>query len=355
MTFGSIQNVEPQIESVQYFLLQNGQVLPHLQIAYETYGTLNASGDNAVLIAHGYASHHHAAGFYKPGTSPAGIDGEECGWWDALIGPGKALDTNRLFIISSNTLGSSYGTTGPATIDPRTEKPYGPDFPAVTIVDMVNAQQVLLNALGIKCLKAVVGFSYGGYQAFQWAVTYPNMVKGVVVACSSPKGGQNPQVVDNLISRLSQDQNWNNGHYYDGAEITNTLTDYRIEMMKFYSTPQWLEKKFPDAASRDAQLRQTSTLWAKTFDGNSLVTLRRAAEYRDSEKDFARIKAKILYVLCRTDTLFPPTIASDVIAKLQHCKVDATYFELDSDHGHVGAISDALKWESALCAFIAGL
>lgn len=348
----SIMNVWPKNHSIKDFQLTNGYTFPNIQIAYETYGELNSSEDNVVLICHGYAGHPHVAGFYHPDVIQPGVQFGERGWWDALIGPGKAIDTNRLLVIASNTLGSSYGTTGPACINPVTNKPYGPDFPNITIVDMINAQHALLKAIGINHLKAVVGYSYGGYQAFQWAVTFPNFVDGVVVVCSSPKGNHNPETVVNLISRLAKAPNWNEGWYYDQGGINDFLTEFDIDMLKIYSTTQWLENVYPNITTREADIRKCAETWGNSFDGNSLITLRRAAEYRDAEKDFQQIKAKVLYVLCKTDQLFPPSIAPDVMSKLSQYGVDMTYFMLDSDHGHLGAVSDALKWEQVLRDFL---
>src|SRR5271166_1769111 len=160
---GDLGTVEDQSFVIPNFRLQNGAVMPQAKIVYETYGRLAADGRNVALITHGYTSSHHAAG-----RNPA--NSNLPGWWDGLIGPGKAFDTDRLFVVSSNMLGSSFGSTNGASIDPRTDRPYGPDFPAITVRDIVAAEKALLDALGVKHLLAVAGPSYGGYQAFQWAV-----------------------------------------------------------------------------------------------------------------------------------------------------------------------------------------
>jgi len=343
----SIEDVESKIATIHGFQLENGDHFPILNIAYETYGKLDESGSNAVLIMHGYAAHHHATGYYAPGKYCPGVGSSEPGWWSALIGPGKAIDTDRLFVISSNTLGSSYGTTGPASINSVTGKPYGPGFPDISIIDMINAQYMLLGILKVRRLVTVVGFSYGGYQAFQWAVTYPNMMDGVVIASATPKGNCNPQTVEDLVLRLSKDPNWNNGWYYDRGGIRNVLIDYRMEMLKLYGS----EQQFMN----EAAIRQVAESWAKQFDGNSLITLRRAAEYRNAEKDFERIKAKMLYVSCRTDNLFPPSTTAKILAKLNSFNLDIEYLELDSNKGHVAAIHDAAMWEPLLRTFISKL
>ena len=158
--------VENQFFTIRDFALTNGTVMPEVKIAYETYGTLAPNGRNAVLITHGYTSTHHAAG-----RNPA--NGDNPGWWDGLIGPGKAIDTDKLFVVSSNALGSSAGSTNGASLNPATGKPYGSGFPAITMRDIVAAQKSLLDGIGVKHLVAVAGPSYGGFLGFQWSVSYP--------------------------------------------------------------------------------------------------------------------------------------------------------------------------------------
>ena len=172
--------VEDQSFVISNFRLQSGAVMAEARIAYETYGRLAADGRNAVLVTHGYTSSHHAAG-----RSPA--NGDLPGWWDGLIGPGKAIDTDRLFVVSSNMLGSSSGSTNGASLNPRTGKPYGPDFPLITVRDIVAAEKALLETLGVEHLVAVAGPSYGGYQAFQWAVDYPDFMDGIVPVVTAPR------------------------------------------------------------------------------------------------------------------------------------------------------------------------
>ena len=172
--------VQQQNSSIPDFRLQNGTVMPEVTIAYEAYGRLASDGRNGVLITHGYTGSHHAAG-----RNPANHD--QPGWWDGLIGPGKAIDTDKLFVVSSNMLGSSFGSTNGASIDPATGKPFGPDFPAITVRDIVAVQKLLLDELGVRHLVAVAGPSYGGYQAFQWAVDYPDFMDGVVAVVTAPR------------------------------------------------------------------------------------------------------------------------------------------------------------------------
>lgn len=344
---GALVNIQKHVFTMKEFRLESGTVMPDVRIAYETYGTLAPDGRNAVLLAHGYTSSQHMAG-------RAGAHGAE-GSWDGLVGPGKAIDTDKLFVVSSNMLGSSYGSTNPAQVNPKTGKPYGSDFPTITLVDIVNAQKALLDSLGVKHLVAVAGPSFGGYQAFQWAVSYPDFMDGVVAVVSAPKGSGGEESVKALIDRLAKDPNWNGGHYYENGGITKVLTDMRVATLKRYGIDEQLAARFPDKKAREAEIVKRAERWSKVFDGNSLVVLRRAAAHFDAEKDMPKIKARVLYVLSRTDKLFPPTIAPAVMEKLKAAGVTADYFEIDSELGHSASGLDADKWAPRLKAFMATL
>ena len=344
---GALVNIEKRVFKMKEFRLEGGTALPDVAIAYETYGTLAPDGRNAVLLTHGYTSSQHMAG-------RSGANGAE-GSWDGLVGPGKAIDTDRLFVVSSNMLGSSYGSTNPAQVNPKTGKPYGPNFPTITLVDIVNAQKALLDSLGVKHLVAVAGPSFGGYQTFQWGVTYPNFMDGLVAVVSAPKGSGGDASVKALIDVLAKDPNWNGGNYYDNGGITKVLTDMRVATLKRYGIDEQLAAQFPDKAAREAEIVKRAETWSKVFDGNSLVVLRRASVAFDAEKDMPRIKAKVLYVLSRTDKLFPPSIAPGVMERLKAAGVSADYFEIDSDFGHSASGLDAAKWAPRLKAFMATL
>jgi len=334
--------------AIKNFRLESGTVMPEVTIAYETYGTLAPDGRNAVLLTHGYTSSQHMAG-------RAGANGAE-GSWDGLVGPGKAIDTDRLYVVSSNMLGSSFGSTNPAFANPATGKPYGPDFPDITLVDIVNAQKALLDSLGVKHLVAVAGPSFGGYQTFQWGVTYPDMMDGLVPVVTAPKGSGGEAAVKSLVDTLAKDPHWNGGWYYDNGGIVNELTDMRVATLKRYGIDDQLAAQFPDKAAREAEIRKRAETWSKVFDGNSLVTLRKASVRYDAEKDLAKIKAKVLYVLSRTDKVFPPKVlAEPVMAKLKAAGVTADYYEIDSDFGHSASGLDAAKWAPRLRTFMAGL
>ena len=327
--------------------LESGVVMPSVTIAYETYGTLAPDGRNGVLLTHGYTSSQHMAG-------RAGANGAE-GSWDGLVGPGKAIDTDRLFVVSSNMLGSSYGSTNPAAINPATGRPYGPDFPDITLVDIVNAQKALLDGLAVKHLVAVAGPSFGGYQTFQWGVTHPDFMDGLVPVVSAPKGSGGEASVKALVDVLAKDPNWNGGRYYDKGGVVPTLTEMRVTTLKRYGIDEQLAAKFPDKAAREAEIKRRAETWSKVFDANSLVVLRKASVRFDAEKDMPRIKAKVLYVLSRTDKVFPPTLAPDVMAKLKAAGVTADYFQIDSEFGHSASGLDAAKWAPQLETFMAGL
>ena len=340
--------VEDRSFVIPDFRLQNGSVLPEAKIAYETYGRLAAGGRNAVLITHGYTSSHHAAG-----RNPA--NNNLPGWWDGLIGPGKAIDTDKLFVVSSNMLGSSSGSTNGASIDPRTGRPYGPEFPAIIVHDIVAAQKALLDTLGVKHLVAVAGPSYGGYQAFQWAVDYPDFMDAIVPVVTAPRAQNVEQSLAELVARLATDPEWNGGRYYDRGGVKTVLTELRVEMLKRNGIEAALAPRFPDREQREAEIHRQAVDWAQRWDANSLVILRRGTIGYDTVKDFPKIKAKVLYVLCRTDRLFPPSIAPAVIDALTTAGIGARYFEIDSDLGHSASGPEHAKWSPVLREFLAPL
>jgi homoserine O-acetyltransferase len=325
------------------FRLESGEVLPRLDLAYETYGRLAADGRNAILICHGFTGTHYAGGRYPDGTP---------GWWAGLIGPGQAIDTERYFVVSSNMLGSSYGSTAPASLDPRSGRRYGPTFPDITLKDIIGAQRLLLDSLGVTGLAAVAGPSFGGYQAFQWAVTCPDFMKGIAAVVTAPTGSGGQGAVDALLKRFAADPNWNGGWHYDRGGIVATMTELRFEMLKRYGQNEILAAAFPDQQRRDARIRELSVKWAGEFDPNSLVTLRRASVRFDAAPDFGKIRARVLYVLSRTDKLFPPSIAPAVMDKLASAGVQAQYFEIDSEFGHQASGPEWAKWAPAFRTFL---
>jgi homoserine O-acetyltransferase/O-succinyltransferase len=340
--------VEDRSFIIRDFRLESGVVLPEVRIAYETYGRLRADGKNAVLLTHGYTGSHHFAGRNPKNNNQPGS-------WDGLVGPGKAIDTDRLFVLGSNMLGSSFGSTNGASTNPATGRPYGPDFPAITVRDIIAAQKALLDALGVRHLVAVAGPSYGGYQAFQWAVTYPDAMDGVAAVVTAPRAANAERRLAELAARLETDPQWNGGDYYDRGGAKDVLAQIRIDTLKGYGIDEQLAPRYPDPAARQAAIRELAEAWARNWDANSLVILRRATLGFDTVKDFARIKAKLLYVLCRTDTLFPPSLAPGVMRELAAAGVEARYFEIDSELGHLASGPEHAKWSPALREFLAPL
>jgi homoserine O-acetyltransferase len=343
-----LETVEDRSFVIYGFRLQNGSVLPEAKIAYEIYGRLAAGGRNAVLITHGYTSSHHAAGRNEANNNLPG-------WWDGLIGPGKTIDTDKLFVVSSNMLGSSSGSTNGASTDPRSGTPYGHDFPAITVHDIVAAQKALLDSLSVRHLVAVAGPSYGGYQAFQWAVDYPNFMDAIVPVVTAPRAQNVEQSLAELVARLAADPEWNGGRYYDRGGAKTVLTELRVEMLKRNGIEAALAPRFPSREEREAEIRRQAVDWAQRWDANSLVILRRGTIGYDTVKDFPKIKAGVLYVLCRTDRLFPPSIAPAVMDALATAGVDARYFEIDSDLGHSASGPEHAKWSPVLREFLAPL
>ena len=350
---GIVEGVRSRVAAIGDLELENGTTQPTVEIAYETYGTLNAAGDNAVLMTHGFTSSHHAAGRYAPGGAPRGVAETAPGSWDLMIGPGKPLDPARYFIVSSNMLGGCFGSTGPSSANPATGRAWGPDFPDISLCDIVKAQKALLDGLGVRRLVAVMGTSYGGYQAFQWGVSYPDAMRAIIAVNTAPKGSGNPADIAAQIASLARDPNWNGGRYYDNGGIAEVLTDIRVATLLRYGIEAQLRDRFAEPAAMQAEIRRLAGLWARNFDGNTLVTLRRAQVRFDAERDFPRIRAKALYALTTTDLLFPPAIAPAVMAKLREAGVDATFFEIMNDRGHIGANVDSPGWVPALAAFLA--
>ena len=339
---------EPKAFEIPEFRLQNGQLMREVRLAYRTLGTLARNHDNAVLITHGYTS---GPQMIDPGA-PVGE-----GSWNALVGPGKAVDTDRYFAVAANMLGSSYGSTNAASFDPTTGRRYGPRFPDITVSDIIATQRLLLAHFGIENLVAIVGPSYGGYQAFQWAVDYPDTVKGIapiVTAPSVPRERSEGRVA-RLRVALSQHPNWSGGDYYDAGGVLETLIEIRIGILKTYGIEARLRETLSDPQAIEAAIRDEAAQWARGFDANSLIILAKALRTFDITSQYNKIKAKVLFVLSRTDELFPPELALTVMPALKEAGVEADYFLLDSDYGHSASGRDAHKWAPRLRAFMESL
>jgi homoserine O-acetyltransferase/O-succinyltransferase len=327
------------------FPLQSGIVMPAVTIAYRTFGVLAPDRDNVVLVTHGNTSGPQM-------IDPAGSTGE--GSWSEIVGPGKAVDTDRFFVVCPNMLGSSYGSTNAASIDPATGKRYGPRFPDITVGDIINTQHALLHHLRIDRLVAIVGPSYGGFQAFQWAVDYPAMMKGIAAIVTAPTVPRERAEanVERLLATLSKDPNWNGGDYYDRGGVIETMIQIRSATLRTYGIEARLKDTISDPQKIDAAIRDEATQWARGFDANSLIILAKALRGFDVTARFEKITAKVLYVLSRTDKLFPPELERGVMQGLKSAGVDADYFLLDSDYGHSASGRDAHKWAPRLHQFM---
>jgi homoserine O-acetyltransferase len=329
------------------FSLDNGHSLQELAVAYETYGTLDKDASNAIVVLHGTTSTHHAAGTVTRDRRK--------GWWDRVIGTGKLFDTSRYCVIAPNMLGSSYGSTGPASIDPSTGRPYGTSFPDITLADMVRSQHLLMRSLGIAKLVAVAGQSIGGLLAFQWAVTCPEFMSGVIATDCGPKNLF--RTADNLpvlIEELSRDPNWRDGDYYEAGGLEDAMTALRIKTLKSYQ----FEDTLTDVAEPEKRrqiLESTAREWAREFDPNSLITLTKALSRYNVESELDRIQAKFFYVLADTDEFYPAEIGEDTMMKLRRAKVDTTYLEIQSLLGHYATTEEPEKWVPSAKRFLDAL
>jgi homoserine O-acetyltransferase len=324
--------------------LRSGVVLPDVKIAYATAGMLSTARDNVILVTHGFTSSHLFIGRVNDTAAE--------GSWSDLVGPGRALDTDRFFVISSNMLGSSYGSTAPASLNPATGKPYGPDFPKITVADIVAAQRKMLADFGIGTLVAVVGPSYGGFQGLTWAIEYPGAMRGV---SASVTGLRAPGDVngDELRATFSEDPNWNGGWHYDRGGIAGTMAAMRLRTLHLYGVNEAMRDRIVDDAAREATIRRQAESWGRAFDPNGMIALAEAAQRYDVSTGLARIKARVQFVLCRTDKLFPPSLARETMKAFADAGLRAEYVEIDSEHGHHASGSAAQKWAADLKRFIA--
>lgn len=316
--------------------LRCGQVLPSVDVAYSTQGTLAADGRNAILVTHGFTSAHT---MIEPGHHVAE------GSWVPIIGPGKPLDTDRWFIVCSNMLGSAAGTTGPRSINPATGKHWGPDFPDITLEDIVQVQHRLLQTLGVKHLRAVMGPSYGGWQALQWALDHPEMVDAIGVIASDflhPPG----QTRAAQIARLAQSPQWHGGWYYDKGGMYETLLALRLQTLQSYGLETLYEQRYPDPEQRREAMQAPSRAWAEQFDANSMVTLSGAAEHFNVTDRIAEIRTRTLMVQCTTDKVFPANEATR--QRLASMAVPTRYVTLDSPYGHMASGVEIHKWQAEI-------
>ncbi|MDB5583118.1 MAG: putative acyltransferase [Bradyrhizobium sp.] len=336
-----------RIQPIGDLALDCGRTLHGVDIAYEALGTLSPDRDNVILVAHGFTSGPDT--IVAKGDPLLAMEGS----FQDLVGPGKPLDTDRYYVLCPNALGSTYGSTGSASIDPPTGKPYGSRFPPITIRDIVASQRALLDRLGIDQMFAVVGPSFGGFQALQWGVSYPQAMKGIVALLTSL--GPPPSNPEAIRQGLSKNPNWNDGDYYEQGNLIDTLVPMRIGMLTGYGVDTALTATYPDPDERRAVMRQRALAWAEDFDANALLVIMKAMGTHDVRAELGKMKARVLYILSRTDTIFPPTLAPEAFDRFYAAGVAASYFEIDSDNGHSAASVDADKWGDELRRFLRGL
>lgn len=320
--------------------LESGEKLRPITLAYETYGTLNKQKQNAILVLHALTGDAHAAG--------------PNGWWDSLVGPGKGLDTNKYFVICSNIIGGCQGSTGPSSTNPKTGKPYGTDFPLVTIGDMVNAQVRLIDHLGVKKLLSVIGGSMGGMQVLQWMVSYPEHIRSAIAIATTMKHTPQ-QIAFNEVGRqaIMADSDWESGHYYGSAIPAKGLAVARmIGHITYMSDSSMTEKfgrrvrddkepfKFAAEFEVEGYLRYRGDNFVKRFDANSYLYITKAIDYFNILKGkslatiFKGLKAKVLVVAFKSDWLYPANQSQEIVKACKLAGVDATYCEINSTYGH---------------------
>ena len=334
--------------------LQLGGQLGPVTVAYETWGSLNAAGDNAVLIAHALTGSSHA-------HDAEHLDNTKVAWWNPLIGPGRFFDTSRYFVICSNIVGSCYGSTGPSSIDLDTGRPYGIRFPVITIHDMVEAQRRLIDHLGVRQLAMVAGGSIGGQQALEWAVAYPELVqKAIVVAATAWLTAQAIAFSEVQRQAILADPRWQGGDYLPGQGPEAGLAIARMLAMITYQSEEGMELRFARETARQSDIVAPSghtdfgkrfdvegylyyqgQSLVKRFDANSYLYISRAMDlydvsegYPSLEATLRRVRSKTLFIGIRSDFLFPAARVRWLAEQVRAAGGDASYVELDSPHGH---------------------
>jgi homoserine O-acetyltransferase/O-succinyltransferase len=340
--------------------LKCGMTLGAYQLAYETYGQLNAQRSNAVLICHALNASHHVAGVYP------GQDKSE-GWWDNMVGPGKPLDTDRFFVIGVNNLGSCFGSTGPMHVNPETGRIYGADFPVVTVEDWVHSQARLLDALGIDQLAAVMGGSLGGMQALSWTLQYPDRVRHALVIASSPNLNAENIAFNEVARRaIVTDPDFHGGHFYaHGVVPKRGLRIARMLGHITYLSDDVMNEKFGRRLQRatdqayqystqdvefqiESYLRYQGDKFSEYFDANTYLLITRALDYFDPAREFggdlsaalARAKAAFLLVSFSTDWRFSPARSREMVRALLNNRSTVSYAEIDAPHGHDAFLLD---------------
>ena len=329
--------------------LESGKTLGPIDVAYETYGQLSPARDNAILICHALSGNAHAAGYHS-------TDDEKPGWWEDMVGPGKGIDTNKYFVICSNFLGGCAGTTGPSSVNPATGKPYGLEFPIITIADMVRVQKLLLEILGIEHLLAVIGGSIGGMQVLQWAIAYPDMMDAAIpVATTSHLGAQS--IAFDAVGRnaILADANFANGQYHDRQAPAQGLAIARMIGHITYLSEEGMRAKFGrelrtaekyryDFHSEfavETYLDHQGQTFVERFDPNSYLYITKASDYFDLSRTygsltraFADVRARFLVVSFSSDWLFTPAQSEAMVDALVANGKDVSYVDIASSYGH---------------------
>jgi len=348
--------------------LTSGAALPGFELVFETYGMLNAQCSNAVLVCHALSGSHHVAGHYAD-------DPENLGWWDNLVGPGKALDTRKFFVVGVNNLGGCYGSTGPLSINPETAKRYGADFPLVTVEDWVAAQARLADHLGIVTWAAVIGGSLGGMQALEWSLQFPERIRHAMVIASAPKlSAQN--IAFNEVARqaIISDPDFHGGYYADhGVVPTSGLRLARMVGHITYLSDSQMGEKFGRRLRHgehkfsydvdfeiESYLRYQGNKFASFFDANTYLMTTKALDYFDPAYHFdgnlaaalARAKASFLVASFSTDWRFSPARSREIVFALLHNRLRVVYAEIDCGAGHDSFLLDDEHYHALLRAYL---
>jgi homoserine O-acetyltransferase len=388
---GSVGTVDTQfLDLPEPLPLDCGRELRGVRVAYETYGTLAPARDNVILVCHALSGDAHAAGFARrpPAESTRdgfgaedrdGSAGKGLGWWDGMIGPGKAFDTDRYYVVSTNLLGGCRGTTGPSSIDPQTGRPYGADFPVITVGDMVRTERAFLDALGLERLAAVAGGSLGGMQALEWAVRYPADVDAIVVIASTP--ALEPQgVAWNAIARsaIMADPAWQDGHYHG----TDRKPDAGMGVARMvghitYLSALSLHDKFgrrlqfaddirytlrEPEFEIESYLRYQADSFVKRFDANTYLYTSRALTYFDLAREHGggslaeavrHVTARTLLIAFSSDWLYPPSCSERLAQALREQGKEAALHVIDAPYGHDCFLLEEARQTPLIQAFLA--
>jgi homoserine O-acetyltransferase len=349
-------------------ILKAGKTLASYELVYETYGALNAERSNAVLVCHALSGSHHVAGYYAD-------DPKKVGWWDNLIGPGKPIDTGRFFVIGVNNIGGCHGSTGPASIDRATSRPYGAAFPVVTVEDWVASQARLMDRLGIEKLAAAIGGSLGGMQAMQWTLSYPDRIRhAFVIAAASRLSTQNIAFNDVARQAIVSDPDFHGGNFYEhnaiparGLKLARMLghITYLSEDLLMEKFGRILKKRDEYGFNYDVEfeiesyLRYQGDKFAQVFDANTYLLMTKALDYFDPAKEAGGNLAKALAVAkagffvasFKSDWRFPPERSRELVKALVASKKPVTYAEIDAPHGHDAFLLDNPHYHQLVGAY----